>query len=149
MGRLKNRDNLVTGEGKRGGGRGAKSYNLKKALSSVLIQYSLGILAGVITSVLWPNVLIFTNPNIFNIFRLQYTLTRLYAGFRHPDRMAPDQTVRGRETFCPSRMLVFYIPPCRRTFLEFSEDLPCEKKRIWAGWDQTHVLTSTETLLYP
>jgi hypothetical protein len=26
-----------------------------------------------------------------------YTVTRPYAGFRHPDRMAPDQTVRGGE----------------------------------------------------
>ncbi len=30
----------------------------------------------------------------------EYTVTRLYAGFRHPDRMAPDQTVRGRENDC-------------------------------------------------
>jgi hypothetical protein len=29
-----------------------------------------------------------------------HTVTRLYAGFRHPDRMAPDQTVRGRENDC-------------------------------------------------
>jgi hypothetical protein len=28
---------------------------------------------------------------------IQYTVTRPYAGFRHPDRMAPDQTVRGGE----------------------------------------------------
>ncbi len=28
------------------------------------------------------------------------TVTRPYAGFRHPDRMAPDQTVRGRENEC-------------------------------------------------
>jgi hypothetical protein len=30
-----------------------------------------------------------------------YTVTRPYAGFRHPDRMAPDQTVRERENDCP------------------------------------------------
>ncbi len=30
-----------------------------------------------------------------------YTVTRPYVGFRHPDRMAPDQTVRGRENVCP------------------------------------------------
>ncbi len=29
-----------------------------------------------------------------------YTVTRPYAGFRHPDRMAPDQTVRGGENDC-------------------------------------------------
>ncbi len=29
-----------------------------------------------------------------------YTVTRPYAGFRHPDRMAPDQTVRGGENYC-------------------------------------------------
>ncbi len=28
---------------------------------------------------------------------IPYTVTRPYAGFRHPDRMAPDQTVRGGE----------------------------------------------------
>ncbi len=28
------------------------------------------------------------------------TVTRPYAGFRHPDRMAPDQTVRGGENYC-------------------------------------------------
>ncbi len=33
--------------------------------------------------------------------RLSCTVTRPYAGFRHPDRMAPDQTVRGRENDCP------------------------------------------------
>ena len=31
---------------------------------------------------------------------LYYTVTRPYAGFRHPDRMAPDQTVRGGENDC-------------------------------------------------
>ncbi len=30
----------------------------------------------------------------------QYTVTRPYAGFRHPDRMAPDQTVREGENDC-------------------------------------------------
>ncbi len=30
-----------------------------------------------------------------------YTVTRPYAGFRHPDRMAPDKTVRGGENDCP------------------------------------------------
>jgi len=29
-----------------------------------------------------------------------HTVTRPYAGFRHPDRMAPDQTVRGGENDC-------------------------------------------------
>ena len=29
-----------------------------------------------------------------------YTVTRPYAGFRHPDLMAPDQTVRGGENDC-------------------------------------------------
>ena len=29
-----------------------------------------------------------------------YTVTRPYAGFCHPDWMAPDQTVRGRENDC-------------------------------------------------
>ncbi len=33
-------------------------------------------------------------------FQVAYTVTRPYAGFRHPDRMAPDQTVRGRENGC-------------------------------------------------
>jgi hypothetical protein len=31
----------------------------------------------------------------------RYTVTRPYAGFRHPDRMAPDQTVRGGENDHP------------------------------------------------
>ncbi len=31
---------------------------------------------------------------------VRYTVTRPYAGFRHPDRMAPDQTVRGGENDC-------------------------------------------------
>jgi hypothetical protein len=31
---------------------------------------------------------------------LVYTVTRPYAGFRHPDRMAPDQMVRGGENYC-------------------------------------------------
>ncbi len=31
---------------------------------------------------------------------LTYTVTRPYAGFRRPDRMAPDQTVRGGENDC-------------------------------------------------
>jgi hypothetical protein len=33
IGRLRNRGNLLTGEGGKGGGRGAKSYDRKKALS--------------------------------------------------------------------------------------------------------------------
>ncbi len=39
-------------------------------------------------------------PNILLIARKKetgYTVTRPYAGFRHPDRMAPDQTVREGE----------------------------------------------------
>jgi hypothetical protein len=30
-----------------------------------------------------------------------YTVTRPYAGFRHPDRMSPDQMVRGEENDYP------------------------------------------------
>jgi hypothetical protein len=51
---------------------------------------------------------------------VSYTVTRPHAGFRHPDRMAPDQTVREREHFSLAR---------KNTFLEFSEDLPSEKKK--------------------
>ncbi len=36
---------------------------------------------------------------------------------------------QGRQTFCPSPLLVFYIPPCWKTFPEVSGDLPCEKKK--------------------
>ncbi len=32
--------------------------------------------------------------------KILYTVTRPYAGFRHPDRMAPDQTVREGENDC-------------------------------------------------
>jgi hypothetical protein len=32
---------------------------------------------------------------------LSHTVTRLYGGFRHPDRMAPDLTVREGEHFVP------------------------------------------------
>jgi hypothetical protein len=35
----------------------------------------------------------------------------------------------GEGTFCPSPTLVFYIPPCRKAFPEFSGDFPCEKKK--------------------
>jgi hypothetical protein len=31
---------------------------------------------------------------------LEHTVTRPYAGFRHPDRMAPDSSVRGGENDC-------------------------------------------------
>jgi hypothetical protein len=43
----------------------------------------------------------------------QYTETRPYARFRHPDRA--ELNGQGRGTFCPSPMLVFYIPPCRHS----------------------------------
>jgi hypothetical protein len=36
---------------------------------------------------------------------------------------------QGRGTFCPSTMLVFYIPSCRKTFPEFCGELLCEKKK--------------------
>ncbi len=36
--------------------------------------------------------IIFTQPK-----RFFYTVTRPYEGFRHPDWMAPESTVRGRE----------------------------------------------------
>jgi hypothetical protein len=35
------------------------------------------------------------------IYTYKYTVTKPYAGFRHPDRMEPDQNVRGREHFVP------------------------------------------------
>jgi hypothetical protein len=44
--------------------------------------------------------------------------------------MAPDLTVREGGTFCPSSLLVFYIPPCRKTFPEFSGALPCVKNSV-------------------
>jgi hypothetical protein len=56
-----------------------------------------------------------------------YTVTRPYLGFRHSDWMAPDQMAKG--STLPSPMLVFYIPPCRKTFRNYPENLPCEKKK--------------------
>ncbi len=52
---------------------------------------------------LWFVQLLCTNVNtlpIQLILKYLYTVTRPYAGFRHPDRMAPDQTVRGGENDC-------------------------------------------------
>jgi hypothetical protein len=64
-----------------------------------------------------------------------YTVTRPYAGFRHPDRMAPDQTVRGRENECSiwSGNLLPQVPKfsvINRSFPqspEISGDFSCEK----------------------
>ncbi len=58
---------------------------------------------------------------------MSYTVTRPYAGFRHPDHMALDQTVRGGEHFVPRPCwyLHFYM---QEKFPELSEDLPSEKK---------------------
>ncbi len=41
---------------------------------------------------------------------------KTYAGFRHPDRMAPDQTVRGGENECPilsGNLLPKLLTECR------------------------------------
>jgi hypothetical protein len=35
-----------------------------------------------------------------NTVDIPYTVTRPYAGFRHPDQMAPDSSVRGGENDC-------------------------------------------------
>ncbi len=104
---------------------------------------------------------------------LRHTVTRPYAGFRHPDRMAPDQTVRGGENDCfiwsgnflaqvpefssifrnPGIFLRFTWPsvrrvPFRKTFPEFSGDLPCEKTKECTWWDRTQDLRNTTPLLY-
>ncbi len=39
-------------------------------------------------------------PTLPHQYYPPHTVTRPYAGFRHPDRMAPDQTVRGGENDC-------------------------------------------------
>jgi hypothetical protein len=66
---------------------------------------------------------------------IPYTVTRPYAKFCHPDRMAPDQKVRGEEQ-------------CWKTFLEFSGDLLCEKKSV-SRKNQTHILRSNDPVLNP
>ncbi len=45
-------------------------------------------------------------------------LPDLYAGFRHPDRMAPEQTVRGGEKYCSiwSGNFLTYVPKFSRIF---------------------------------
>jgi hypothetical protein len=35
----------------------------------------------------------------------------------------------GAGSFCPPPKLVFYIPPCRKIFMEFSGYLPSEKQK--------------------
>ncbi len=45
-----------------------------------------------------------------------------------------------RELLTHRPMLVFYIPPLRKTFLEFSRDLPGEKKKECGQEGWTHVL---------
>ncbi len=86
-----------------------------------------------------------------------YTVTRPYEGFRHLDRMAPDQTVRGRENECSiwSGKLLPQVPKfsliINRSFPkppEISGDFSCEKLEC-AWWDRTHFLRISFPLLYP
>jgi len=42
-----------------------------------------------------------TARNLF--YKVLRTVTRPYAGFRHPDRMAPESSVRGRKNISPGR----------------------------------------------
>ncbi len=84
----------------------------------------------------------------------RYTVTRPNTGFRHPDRMAPDQTVRGGEYFFPRPCWYFTflpIPPWRKTFPDFFGNLaPCEKKTGYVSRkDRIYVLRSTDPVLYP
>jgi hypothetical protein len=47
---------------------------------------------------------------------------------------------QGRETFCPSPMLVFYIPPWRKTFQNFPAIYPVKTRKSVSRKDQTQVL---------
>ncbi len=86
-----------------------------------------------------------------------YTVTRPYAGFCHPGRMATDQTVKGRENECSilSGNLLRQVPKFsvnNRSFSkspEISGDFSCEKgKRRRVGRSNSFPWI-TDPLLYP
>ncbi len=63
-----------------------------------------------------------------------HTVTKPYAGFRHPDQMASDQTVRGGEHFVPPQWHFSFLHAGRH-FPNFLEIYPVvkRKKRVWSG----------------
>jgi hypothetical protein len=75
------------------------------------------------------------------------TLTRSYRGFRFPDRMAPEQTVRGGEQFLSlthAGILHSFMPEDIFGILEY---LSCEKRRSlsWEGITSLGVLILSYT----
>jgi hypothetical protein len=61
-------------------------------------------------------------------FSIEYTVTRTFAGFRHPDRMMLGQTVRGGEHFVPRPCWYLTFLHVGRHFRNFPEICHVEKK---------------------
>jgi hypothetical protein len=57
-----------------------------------------------------------------------HTVTKPYAGFRHPDQMASDQTVRGGEHFVPPQWHFSFLHAGRH-FPNFLEIYPVVKRK--------------------
>jgi hypothetical protein len=73
----------------------------------------------------------------------------MYAGFRHPDRMATDQKVRRREHFVPHPCWYFTILHGGRHFRNFSEMYPVKKRKSVSRKDEIHDPRTTDPVLYP
>ncbi len=77
-----------------------------------------------------------SNGYVRNI--LLYTVTRPYAGFRHPDRIVLDP-VRGGEHFVPRPCWYFTFLNAGRHFRNFLDN-PVKNRKSVSKKDQTHIL---------
>jgi hypothetical protein len=70
-------------------------------------------------------------------YRISYIVTRPYSAFRHPDRIAPDSTVRGWEPLVPRPCWYFTFLHAGRHFRNFLEIYPVKKRKSVSreGWN--------------